>query len=338
MLNKNSQGDKKLLSNFIDVVPIEDTFFVELDKPQQIKLTGEIIKLNYKHLSPFNGGDLLFFQTKKRLYIWFIKYPLPERKKVFIPEGYLILKRIKNYQQAIGIYEKDSLACLFVVKDGDFLSQVTISKSFLKEKIELLKREYSLHSPQIITVTKDDLKRDVKDIFLFANFSFRKEEFYNLFLDYLTIPLTIIFVLLTAYNIGLKSYLTNIKEDRQIQLYNLKEQNKDIKKLIYQMREKLNFWQEFASTELKYADFNYMLNCFLKVVKKNQGYVNYFEMNENMISTWVGVKAGDNSIINDLLQTGLFESVKVISSSKDRKRQGYDLLNIEMFLKGRTNE
>jgi len=323
-----------LFFNLIEIIPVEDTFFVVAEKPPDVWLSKEAIELNYKHLSPFKEGDMISYQTKEKVFIWFVRYPLVSEKKLFIPEGYLIFKRLKDYREAIGVYRKDELTAVSVVKDGSLLSQMVFRHEYLHEKMELLEKEYSLISPEIIEIAPSMLKISLKDILNFANFSFEKEKILESFIEYLTVPLVFTFFFVTAFNVGLKKYLENLKVEKQMELQNLKKKNKDVRELVYELQEKSSFWKKFLKNEIKYPDFHFILGGFLKAVKKNKGYVNYFEMNGNQISAWIGVRTGDTTVVNDLLQTGIFKSVKIVSSVKDRKKEGYDILNLEILVKG----
>ena len=321
--------------NLVEIIPVEDTFFVVVEKPPNVWLSKEAIELNYKHLSPFKEGDMIPYQTKEKIFIWFVRYPLASERKLFIPEGYLIFKQLRSYKEAIGVYHKDGLTAVSVVKNGNLLSQMVFRKEYLHEKTELVKKEYSLISPEVIEITSSQLRISLKDVLNFANFSFSKEKILEFFIEYLTVPLAFMFFFVTAFNVGLKSYLENLKVEKQIELQSLKKKNKDIKELIYGVQEKSSFWKNFLKNEIKYPNFYLTLNAFLKAVKKNEGYVNYFEMNGNQISAWIGAKTGDTTVVNDLLQTEIFKSVKIVSSVKDRKKEGYDILNLEILVKGK---
>jgi len=109
-----------------------------------------------------------------------------ETKKVNIPEGYFIYKQFKHQKNAIVIVRKENYVIVSVLKDGELLSQFTLSSNLavnLKDRIELLKKEYSLKNPEVIEIDEKQLKTraDLKDIFTFSKFEINK--FYHIHID-----------------------------------------------------------------------------------------------------------------------------------------------------------
>ena len=325
---------KTFLKKLINIVPIEDTYFVLVEKPKNIKLSKDAIYLNYKHLSPFKDGDLIYLQTKNNIFIWFTKYKLIDKNKIYIPEGYLIYKVIKSKKEAIGIAKKsESIYILSVVKNGLLLSQLTIKNDNLNQKITFLIKEYSLKNPEKINIPISKLKLSFIDVFLFSKFSLELNKLYSFIIERLSMPISVFIILLTVFYFFINQYLEKEIKKKTDYLNKLKLQTKDIKNLLYQTEQKKQFWLTFIKNEKKYPSLYYLLDKIFRVIKEKDGYITHLEFNENIITIWAGLKAGDISIVNDLIKEKIFKEVKIISSVKDRQRKGYEIMNIEIYLK-----
>ncbi len=322
----------------INLIPAEDTFFKNVEIPKNVKLTPELVKINYQHLSPFPSGDIIFYKTKKFLYLWFVKYPLLETKKVNIPEGYFIYKQFKHQKNAIVIVRKENSVIVSVLKDGELLSQFTLSSSLavnLKDRIELLKKEYSLKNPEVIEIERNQLKTraDLKDIFAFSKFEMNKESLKSFFIENIKVPLIIILLIVSIYDIFLLNYLQKEKEKRQAILYQLKKENAEIKNSLYKLEDESKFWNEFQKKEMKFENIYNVLTAIGKILKEKNGKFESLNFSGNLIDLWIKTKSKSTTLIDKLVKTGYFEEVKIISSAKDIYEPEYEVTNLQLILK-----
>jgi len=322
----------------INLIPAEDTFFKSVEIPKNVKLTPELVKINYQHLSPFPSGDIIFYKTKKFLYLWFVKYPLLETKKINIPEGYFIYKQFKHQKNAIVMVRKENSVIVSVIKDGELLSQFTLSSSLavnLKDRIELLKKEYSLKNPEVIEIERKQLKirADLKDIFAFSKFEINKESLKSFFIENIKVPLIIILLIVSIYDIFLLNYLQKEKEKRQVILYQLKKENAEIKNSLYKLEDESKFWNEFQKKEMKFENIYNVLTAIGKILKEKNGKFESLNFSGNLIDLWIKTKSKSTTLIDKLVKTGYFEEVKIISSAKDIYEPEYEVTNLQLILK-----
>jgi len=322
----------------INLIPAEDTFFKNVEIPKNVKLTPELVKINYQHLSPFPSGDVIFYKTKKFLYLWFVKYPLLETKKVNIPEGYFIYKQFKHQKNAIVVVRKENSIIVSVLKNGELLSQFTLSSSLavnLKDRIELLKKEYSLKNPEVIEIERKQLKirADLKDIFAFSKFEINKESLKSFFIENIKVPLIIILLIVSIYDIFLLNYLQKEKEKRQAILYQLKKENAGIKNLLQKLESESKFWNYFIEKELKYENIYNILAAISITIKNNQGKINSLSTSYPLIDIWLETKVASSKLIDQLIKTGYFKEIKIISSVKSRVNPQYEITNLQLILK-----
>ncbi len=322
----------------VNIIPTEDTFFKNVEIPKNVKLTPELVKINYQHLSPFPSGDIVFYKTKKSLYLWFVRYPLPENKKVNIPEGYFIYKQFKNKKNAVIIVKKESSVIVSVIKDGEMLSQFSLSSNLavnLKDRIELLKKEYSLKNPEIIEINQNQLKTraDLKDILAFSRIEINKESLKVAVFEAVKVPLIIILLIVSVYDIFLLNYLQKEKERKRQILQQLKRENAEIKQIMFKLEDESRFWNSFLKEELKFENIYNVLSAIAKILKEKNGKFESLTYSENFIDLWIKTKSKSTTLIDKLVKTGYFEEVKIISSAKDIKEPEYEVTNLQLILK-----
>ncbi len=331
----------------VNIIPSEDTFFKSVEVPKNIKLTPELVKINYQHLSPFPSGDIIFYKTKNLIYLWFVKYPLLEDKKVNIPEGYFVYKNFKSKKNAVVIVKKENSVIVSVIKDGELISQFTLTTNLavnLDDRIELLKKEYSLKNPEILKINAKELKyrTDLKDIIVFSRIQLNKESIKDFFIENIKIPLIIILLGISIYDIFLLNYLEKEKEKKKNTLYQLKKENAEIKNLLYKLEDESKFWNSFLKREMKFENIYNVLSDIGKILKEKNGKFESLDYSGNLIDLWIKTKSKSTTLIDKLVKTGYFEEVKIISSAKDMYEPEYEVTNLQLILKdkykGKSND
>ena len=317
---------------FLNIVPVEDTYYKFVEKPEDIFLSEEAIKINYGHLSPFKEFDIVYYQTKNAIFLWFVKYKLPTNK-INIPEGYLIYKYIKENKEAISVNQKDNIYVLSVIKEKLLLSQIIVKKVEKEKTIEFLKREYSLKDPKIIETPVKNLRPSIIDLYRFSKFTLYPEKTLNRLIEFVSISSLIVVFSIAAFYIFMEKVLQKELEKKQQLLNETKIKTKEIKEKLFTLQEEQQFWKNFIKAELSYPDVYNILVKVGTILKKNQGYINRFEQNENIISMWVGLKGDTAGVVEQLLKTNLFKEVKIVSSVVDRQRKDYKIVNLELYLK-----
>ncbi len=327
----------------VNLIPAEDTFFKNVEIPKNVNLTPELIKINYQHLSPFPSGDVLYYKTKKSLYLWFVRYPIEKTKKVNIPEGYFIYKNFKSRKNAVVIVKKENSVVISVIKDEELISQFTLSSNLavnLDERIELLKKEYSLKEPEIITIKANQLKTraDLKDILAFSRFEINRESIFNFFIENFKIPLIIFLLILSTYDIFLLNYLQKEKEKKQQLLHQLKKENAEIKKVMFKLEEESKLWNSFVKEELKFENIYNVLSSIGKILKEKNGKFESLNYSGDLMDLWIKTKVKSTTLIDKLVKTGYFKEVKIISSAKDVYEPEYEITNLQLILKEKGSQ
>ncbi len=319
--------------NFVKIIPVEDTYFFKDDVPPNIKLSYNVIKLNYIDRSPFKTGDIIYLQKDKKLYIWFVKYPL-EENRVYIPESYLIVKQT-DINSGFIIYKKENAFNILVVKDKNLVSQISYKKEppQLQLKLKLLAKEYSIKNPEIKELTSFTPKYEIRDIIKFSRFELSKENILKTVLQNTAVPLSLFFITLSVYKIADYRYLEYKKEKLEEYLFNLKIENKPVKKKIQIAKEKKEFWENFFSRELRYPFAYIVLSKVAKIIQSYEGFIDSITYSPEVISMNIGLPKKRGNFVKDLLKTGLFKDVKILGTVPDRLSKDFENLEVELYVK-----
>ena len=128
-------------------------------------------------------------------------------------------------------------------------------------------------------------------------------------------------------------YLEKEKSALEEYLFQLKVENKEIKKKIQLAKEKSQFWNNFVEKELKYPFPIIVITSFAKIVNKYEGFLEDIIYSPEVISVSVGLPKKRGNFIQDLLDTGLFKDIKILGSSPDRLSKDYEVLSLELYVK-----
>jgi len=153
--------------SFIREIPCRETFFLLEEIPNNVKVTPDLIELNYKIYSPFKDSDFFYIKKNGKLMLWF--YP----KKSFLSYPSCIKwlsPYIKRAFSGILIKEEGNIYYVFPVKEGIILGQYIVDKNDLTTLIKSLKIKYNLKDKEFIKFKKISLDF----YFLIFPFFFRK--------------------------------------------------------------------------------------------------------------------------------------------------------------------
>lgn len=327
----------KVLKYFTNIVPINETYFVS-DTIPNIKLTKEMIKINYGMLSPYKNGDVIFFSDKKYVYIWFTRNKLTT-KKISIAEGLILFNMFNTADEAIIILEKGNSCGIAVVKDKRLMTQIFKKEAQPNEKfIELLTKEYSLRNPKVITVKNSEAFRlNLKDILSSLNsFNFDMKTFINNIYEQAKMPIIILLIILNFGNFFTSVYLDRTLKAKQNTLEKIKESNKGIKKEFDLMDKENLFWNDFKTREFGYPNLHKLLSVITESIMKNNSQINIIRQSSDSINMWV-VSDSIPLIVQNLVSTGYFKSISVIRISHDNNDKSKEVGDLQLRLKKGSN-
>jgi len=321
--------------NFIKIIPIEETYLRVFEKPPKTRLTRQIITINYGDLSPYPGGGHLSAQTDASIFVWYLKQPLPAGMTVHIPEGYLAWRFFKDRTNALVLLPRQGMLSVLVIQNGELRAQLTRAGGAGEaEVLDLLKREYSLQNIEVIrlapTVTFNVKPRDM---ITFADFDFKPANLLEQAVALVKVPLIATLLITSGFYIYQENRLESYYAEKTAYLARLKRENGNLQSSLEEVREKTSYWRDFIAKEQAYPDYYQILSILTGVVQRHGGYFNMVEYSDNRLTVWTGSKSSEATIIKDLLATGVFQEVKLLSSTKDSSKPEFSLYNLSILLR-----
>jgi hypothetical protein len=321
--------------NPIQIIPIEETFLRVFDKPPKVNLSRQVISFNYGNLNPYPGGGHLSCQRAECIFVWYLKDSLAAGIKVYIPEAYLVWSFFKDRSNAFVLLPRKGLLSVLVIKSGVLRAQVTRSAGDGEaQALDLLKREFSLQDVETIRLEPTvSFKVKPRDLFTFADISFKPTNLLEQIVALTKIPLIAILLITSGFFIFQETRLESNFAGKTKYLATLKRENSDLQSSLEEVREKTSSWRNFIAKEQAYPDYYQALSALTEVVHRHGGYINMVEYTDNRLTVWTGIKSSEAAIIKDLIATNVFQEVKLLSSTKDSSKPDFSLYNLSMTLR-----
>ncbi|NPA60575.1 MAG: hypothetical protein GXO30_08990 [Epsilonproteobacteria bacterium] len=260
--------------NIITVVPLEKSVYLYTKLPSDIKLSKNLLELNYASKSPFNKTSIFSYKKSQHLSIWFSLKEYYSSLFV-IPEGFIVYFLLSDIGD--GLYRlafKENKELLVYIEDGILLVEFVISDI---SQVHLLEQQYKVKSKEISYVQYQDLFNSVwsnpkflKELTNFINIELSKDKLLFFFNKYLYYPIIVTILLY----IGISSYQAyNMQNtiDKLTQTYNnLKVKNSKVKNAIRIHNQDVEKFEKFIKQELYYQDPIKILASLNKVIHKGE--------------------------------------------------------------------
>ncbi|WP_457643478.1 hypothetical protein [Persephonella sp.] len=316
---------------FTHIVPLSETFFVCVEVPD-VKLNRELVLLNYGRLSPFSGGDVLFFRDGKTLYLWFVKSPL-EEKRISIPEGYLIYKRFRDKKNVVVIKDSDDGKHISIIKDGKLVSEIFKRKAD-GVYINMLTKRHGLGDAETVHLVSDTSYRvGIGDALAFLPaLDINLGSFLKKVYDDLKLPAIVFLLMVDVLGVVSYEYVNKLFHRKEAELVKLKQSNVKVKEIFASLEKTAGFFKFFIRSELARPDLYNILSTVADIVKKHNGRILVYRESDTIIGLRV-VSDGTSSIVDDLVASGMFENVQVLRISQWYEDKTKEVGQIEMRVK-----
>lgn len=302
----------------VKIVPCEDSVFFRENVPDDVKLTKDLVELNYGYLSPFDEADLFYLKEGKELYIWFFK---KDRSKVSIPECLILYGSLKGKRDGIYVYKKQNGKCVIsVLKKGILLEQVIVECEELESVLSILTTKYSMSRNAIFEIDKLNIGNFQVVKFLVKKFL---QDLYQLSIHNKEVFL--LFVVTVMYAIVLAKFLSvaylRYEADR------LSSQAGELIKSLQSEQKKFLYLEESALTWKSISQLVTLDKIFLvytrilKTLEENDVRIQSISMTPSEIK--IEVLAKDPSFLKGLLNVPFVSNVNLISSSVFGKLNKY---------------
>jgi hypothetical protein len=325
---------------FIQILPIEETYLRIFDKPPKVSLTRQIISFNYGSLSPYSSGGHLSCQSADSIFVWYFKQPLLSGMTIYIPEAYLVWRFFKDRTNALILMPRKGLLSIMVIQNGSLRAQVTHAAGEGEAQfLDLIKREYSLHNVEVIRL--EPTVRFVvspRDLLTFVDLKLDKTRIMEQSVALVKGPLIAVLLITSGIYLYQESRLESLYAEKKGHLAQLKRENGDLQTSLEEVREKTSYWNDFIAKKQAYPDYYQTLSRLAEVVQRHGGYINMVEYSENRFTVGVGVKSSESLVMKDLLATGLFQEVKLLSATKDISKPDIFIYSLTMVLNSKTSK
>jgi len=310
-----------LKKQIIKLSYIENSFFLYKKLDKKVKLTSEVITLNYSSESPYSlkSSFISSIIDNENLYLWFTK----GSDARYLPESYTIFRRLlTKYQDVICVIE-GSPNRVIVIKGS------TLVASFAKHTISLLDKkliedEYQIET--IFTLSEKEYKNyieeslkflTINDLLNILNIKIDFKETFTKTVYFLALPLLISSIVITLLLAGYSFYLDDKKELLNKEFKTNQQSNREFKRTIVENENENEVYHELLN-EFKYVDKTIALSNILKITEDmnmTMFYIKIYDKNVNFI-----VKTSNTGQIptytKKLFETDQFEDVKNVNSRK----------------------
>lgn len=260
---------ESILLKFIDILPFEDSFFFKKSFKKKVKLSNELIRLNYKKYSPYKNPFFTSIIEDKNLYIWF--YERKFDSKIIIPEAYLFFNFFKEKNQnSFILIEGYNVFFTLIIKNG-ILVNTYVSNDKNENLIAIEMNNYRIYSYKEIE-KKDYIRQrkelieniEFQELYKWSNFDFDKEKFLPKLINSIAYPLSFFLV----FKMGLEIYHMKSIEKKldkvEAKYTKIKIKTDDIREQINIENNKIEKWKNFVATELPYGD---IVSTFVNISK-----------------------------------------------------------------------
>jgi len=304
---------------------MEESFFVYKKLDKKLKLTPEIIALNYTKDSPYSEkeSNITSIINHPNLYLWFYK---ENEKKKHIPEALCLFRELNlKYDNTICIFE-DSINKVLVIKENRLVASF-IKKSIQQRDIALIKDEFFLDKvvqfskQEYVTYQKEYFKHIAyTDILSILNISIDFKSIFNRIVKWSALPFLVSSILLTAVIGGYDFYQKSQNENLLSMYRNSTKNTVEIKENINK-NEALNEVFNSMKNEFKYIDKTLIVSEIIKSTNDLNMTLDFIRISNNNVDFIVKTKNEEKIPLytQKLFKCKLFSDIKNISSQKIRK-------------------
>ena len=308
-----------LRKDIITILPMELTFHFSIKISEYIKMTDELMRLNYSHYSPYPNPEIISYYDGTLLHLWFYKRKI---KSLFIiPEAFILFQELRDNFSNDVVIVHDDLYKIFLIKEKQLL-KAQVFKKYDEQIVKLIMDEYNITN---LSNTKDlkssELLKNIHFLKMlkWKNPSIKFKSVISSMLDTLAYPIAFFFfsIMIAQFLYGYQ--LSSEVENLQNKYIALKEKNKKIKKYIKTRKYLQNRWNSFLTKELIYPDVMIVLETIVDILPADK--VNIRHINIIGDEVLVTLESNENPIImlNKFVDMKLFENVIIKRSFNQKK-------------------
>jgi len=301
----------------ITILPMEKSFFFQTTFSKKIKLTDDLIQLNYNRYSPLKNQMNIYRLEEDKLYLWF--YTEDFKTPFIIPESYLLFTLLKKeHNNKLIIIRANEIYKILVIKnnllessftlnllDNELIS-ITLHEHLLDETVTLSEEEYT-------QLYKNGIKElSLFDILKWNIFKINRDEVFKKSLDFIAYPLSFLVIFMMGIGIYHSNKLESKFEHLKAEYLEVKNLNQDKKAIISLEKQKKEKWHQFINQELVYPDSGWVLDKIYKSIQLfNNVEINSINISGSKIQIQVKLKNKKDSVncLNEFNKIKAFSNI-----------------------------
>lgn len=319
---------------FLKVLPIEESYFKSFVFERKNKLSKEVIVLNYGEFSPYVHYDVVYKQEKAKIGVWFCDISLVH--PVTIPESYVLAKVLKKINDSALFHFQGDINKIVILKEGAFVQQL-YKKEFSQYEIMMLQKEYGIRD--VCLYTQTDLERfreeslsfiTLQDIVAFTNIKLDPKTVGKDIVQKISYPVALTVALLFGVEVVNKFYLQYALSDIEKHYKELHSNTQELQselKEIQKMQEKFEGLDNELQSNSKVLK---IIEVLSKEMEEKNATTVYVEVTPSTFKTTLETNQ-TSDLFSSLIGSGLFEDLKIISTTK--AKMGRE----KTFLEGKIN-
>ena len=319
----------------ITVLPFEDTFFYTLKLPKKVRLTKELIELNYAKYSPFAHPNSLAAYHSNHISIWF--YIQEIQTPIVIPESYLFFKELaKRAEDAVYILSEE-IQKILIIKDG------LLYKCFTQKHLDETMLQLICDESELYNVVKIDAEQTqqikqksyenlvLKDIYTFNTLVLDRKVLLQKAVEKLSYPVAALLLLSLFASYFNEKWLTQKIENLKSEYLLEKSKNEETSQYIAAHNEEVKQWSEFIDKELLFLPPHLVLDEVYTTIKEDEdAYLSYFSLAGNLLVIKIYTSLNPVIILNRLNGIEYFSRVAIKDSRNTKTKTKIITYDIEL--------
>lgn len=269
----------KTLKKFhlLGVVSCDDTSYLNVVLPEKVKLTNELVRLNYDKYSPFISPKFVTFPEKSYLMLWFMRSK--NDASIIIPECYLLFKSLKNRKKDCIYILNNQKINVFIIKNNQLLASYVLN--VLDDTlIQLSKDEYLIEEiEEIEEIEVNKMKEEsinsltMNEIYHFIQVNMDMKSISKFIVEKFTYPIVGLIVFSLFVNFIQGMYLESKIKTLEHKYLQEKAENKELRGYIKKYNIKAKKYELFIQNELAYPSVASIMEAIYKTLKDSKDIV-----------------------------------------------------------------
>ena len=321
----------------LKVIPMQESFFKASLLTKKVKLSQELIQLNYTKISPIANPTILSYKEESTIYLWFVKKQ-QLNEQIIIPESFLLYKALQKRGEGVFVFDTVPKQ-VYVLKDKKLQAAFTSYEATDSPSLSIIKDEYDLKNLELLDANKykklleNELEKlSLKELFAFTQFKMDKENLKKFFVQKLTYPIVSL-LFLYMFVTYVQGYMMQNKEDALTQEYQtLKTKNADVKNAIREHNRKVKKLEQFFKTEFEPVEPLKITYDLHKIVtSKDMATVTFLSVTNGNVK--IKIKTNDDAIKYLKRFNAIGYLTNVVIDNTFKPRSGYKIHTFTMKIK-----